>query len=106
MQVSPRPRADMQVQLKEESAFVAQKSKETDELIVIVGKESVIAEEEGAKAVHDCDSAALLCFAARVAVLDASSHDTAEDLRNNLGSVTCYTPPVAITSQTTPTYIT
>eukprot|EP00966_Prymnesium_polylepis_P125379 2899120-Prymnesium_polylepis.1 len=42
--------ADMQVQLKEESAFVAQKSKETDELIVIVGKESMIAEEESSKA--------------------------------------------------------
>uniref|UniRef100_A0A7S2NI24 Dynein heavy chain n=1 Tax=Haptolina brevifila TaxID=156173 RepID=A0A7S2NI24_9EUKA len=42
--------ADMQVQLKEESAFVEKKSKETDELIVVVGKESVIAEEEGAKA--------------------------------------------------------
>ena len=42
--------ADMQVTLKEESAFVAQKSKETDELLVVVGKESVIAEEEGAKA--------------------------------------------------------
>jgi len=42
--------ADMQIQLKEESAFVATKSKETDELIVVVGKESVIAEEEGAKA--------------------------------------------------------
>jgi len=42
--------ADMQITLKEEAAFVATKSKETDELIIVVGKESIIAEEEGAKA--------------------------------------------------------
>ena len=42
--------ADMQITLKEESAFVAVKSKETDELIIVVGKESIVATEEGAKA--------------------------------------------------------
>ena len=40
----------MQVMIAEESVFVEKKKKETDELIVIVGQESVVAEEEGAKA--------------------------------------------------------
>ena len=42
--------ADMQVRIAEETIFVEKKKKETDELIVVVGQESVVAEEEGAKA--------------------------------------------------------
>mmetsp|Transcript_24997 Transcript_24997/g.74250 ORF Transcript_24997/g.74250 Transcript_24997/m.74250 type:complete len:4444 (+) Transcript_24997:3-13334(+) len=42
--------ADMQVQLKEESEFVAQKKLETNALLEQVGKESVIADEQSALA--------------------------------------------------------
>ena len=41
---------DIQIQLAEESVFVEKKKKETDELLVVVGQESLTAEEEAAKA--------------------------------------------------------
>ena len=41
--------ADVQVVIAEETVFVEKEKKETDELIVVVGKELIITEEEGTK---------------------------------------------------------
>ena len=42
--------ADLQVRIAEETIVVDKKVKETNELLVVVGQESIIVEEESAKA--------------------------------------------------------
>ena len=67
--------ADVQVVIAEETVFVEKEKKETDELIVVVGKELIITEEEGTKvAIEEVEVAKIANGVAEFACRDHRRH--------------------------------
>lgn len=67
--------ADVQVVIAEEAVFVEKEKKETDELIVVVGKELIITEEEGTKvAIEEVEVAKIANGVAEFACRDHRRH--------------------------------